>query len=81
MATVEPLVERLYSLDELLELRRNVLRYARTFPPGGERNQHLHVAVSIFPLFRGQIGCGLTRSEAQHCQLIDPVGTKSDPSD
>jgi hypothetical protein len=55
MATVEPLVERLYSLDEFLELRRNVLRYARTFPPGGERNQHLHVAVSILPLFRGQI--------------------------
>ena len=45
--TVDPCVERLYSLDELMELRRYVLRYARTFPPGDERNQHLHVAVSL----------------------------------
>jgi hypothetical protein len=34
MATVDPRDERLYSLDELTELRRNTLRYARTFPPG-----------------------------------------------
>ena len=27
-------VERLYRLDELLELRRTMLRYARSFPPG-----------------------------------------------
>ena len=39
MTTVDPLVERLYSRDALLELRRNVLRYARSFPPGYERNQ------------------------------------------
>jgi hypothetical protein len=47
-------VERLYSLDELLELRRNVLRYARTFPPGDERNQHLQVAVALRALFKGE---------------------------
>ena len=29
MTTVDPRVERLYSLDELTELRRNTLRYAR----------------------------------------------------
>jgi hypothetical protein len=40
MTAVEPLVERLYTLDELTELRRNTLRYARSFPPGDERNQH-----------------------------------------
>jgi hypothetical protein len=39
MTTVGPRVERHYSLDELGELRRNMLRYARTFPPGEERNQ------------------------------------------
>jgi hypothetical protein len=52
--TVVPRVERLYSPDELTELRRNVLRYARTFPPGEERNQHLQVAVSLRALFKNQ---------------------------
>jgi hypothetical protein len=54
MTSVEPLVERLYSLEELVELRRNTLRYARAFPPGNERNQHRQVAVSLRGLFRGQ---------------------------
>jgi hypothetical protein len=52
--TVDPGVERLYGLDELEELRRNMLRYARTFPPGEERNQHFHVAVSLRALFKNQ---------------------------
>jgi hypothetical protein len=43
----EPLVERLYTLEELTELRRNTLRCARAFPPGNERKQHLQVAVSL----------------------------------
>jgi hypothetical protein len=47
-------VERLYSLDELTELRRKMLRYARSFPPGGERNQHLQIAVSLRRLFRNE---------------------------
>ena len=54
MTSVEPLIDRLYSLDELLELRRNVLRYARTFPPGDERNQHLQVAVALRALFKNE---------------------------
>ena len=33
MAAVVPSVERLYTLDELTELRRNTLRYARFFLP------------------------------------------------
>jgi hypothetical protein len=38
MTSVEPLIDnRLYSLDELTELRRTMLRYARYFPPGAER--------------------------------------------
>jgi hypothetical protein len=45
----------LYCLDELIEKRRNVLRYARTFPPGAERNQHLQVALSLRTLFRNKI--------------------------
>ena len=31
MTSVEPLVERLYSIEDLVELRRNTLRYARAF--------------------------------------------------
>ena len=54
MTTVDPCVERLYSLDELMELRSYVLRYARTFPPGDERNQHLHVAVSLRASFKNE---------------------------
>ena len=54
MTSVEPLVERLYSIEELVELQRNTLRYARAFPPGKERNQHRQVAVSLRTLFRGQ---------------------------
>ena len=54
MTTVEPLVARLYRPDELLELRRNLLRYARTFPPGAERNQHLQIAVRLRALFKSE---------------------------
>ena len=42
----------LYSKAELLEHRRNILRYARAFPPGPERNQHRQVALSLRALFR-----------------------------
>jgi len=52
MTTVDPGVERLYSLDELRGLRRNLLRYARSFPPGEERNQHRQVAVRLRALFK-----------------------------
>ena len=54
MTTVEPLVKTLYSPDELAELRRTMLRYARSFPPGDERNQHLQIAVSLRKLFRNE---------------------------
>jgi hypothetical protein len=44
----------LYCLEDLIEKRRNILRYARTFPPGFERNQHRQVAVSLRVLFRNK---------------------------
>lgn len=37
-----------------IEMRRNVLRYARTFPPGGKRNQHRQIALSLRRLFRNK---------------------------
>jgi hypothetical protein len=44
----------LYCLDELIEKRRIILRYARAFPPGAERNQHRQIAVSLRALFRNK---------------------------
>jgi hypothetical protein len=43
-----------YSLDELIEKRRVMLRYARTFPPGAERNQRRQIAVSLRVLLRNK---------------------------
>ena len=54
ITTVDPRVERLYSLDELTELRRKMLCYARSFAPGDERNHHLQIAVSLRRLFRNE---------------------------
>jgi hypothetical protein len=42
----------LYSRAELIEHRRNILRYARSFPPGSERSQHRQVALSLRTLFK-----------------------------
>jgi hypothetical protein len=44
----------LYSMAELIEQRRNILRYARSFPPGPERNQHRQIALSLRTLFRNR---------------------------
>jgi hypothetical protein len=53
--TVEPFAERLlYSMDELTDLRHNMVRYARSFPPGSQRNQHLQIAISLRRLFRNE---------------------------
>ena len=43
-----------YSMTELIEHRRNILRYARVFPPGPERNQHRQIALSLRGLFKNQ---------------------------
>jgi hypothetical protein len=44
----------LHSKAELIEHRRNILRYARSFPPGSERNQHRQIALSLRALFRNK---------------------------
>jgi len=41
-------------MAELIEQRRNILRYARSFPPGPERNQHRQIARSLRSLFRNR---------------------------
>ena len=44
----------LYSEAELVEQLRNILRYARSCPPGPERNQHRQIARSLRTLFRNR---------------------------
>jgi hypothetical protein len=46
------LEHQFYDQTELIEHRRNILRYARSFPPGPERNQHRQIARSLRTLFR-----------------------------
>jgi hypothetical protein len=49
-----PLGQPLYSKAELVEHRRNILRYARSFPPGPQRNQHRQIALSLRALFKNR---------------------------
>lgn len=46
-----PVDAAFYTNAELIEHRRNILRYARSFPPGPERNQHRQIALSLRTLF------------------------------
>jgi hypothetical protein len=50
----EPLDQPLYSRADLVEHRRNILRYARSFPPGSERNHHRQVALLFRALFQNE---------------------------
>jgi hypothetical protein len=45
-------LQRRYTIEELIELRRNTLRYARSFPPGDERNRHRQIAALLRTLFQ-----------------------------
>jgi hypothetical protein len=44
---------RRFTVEELVEIRRNILRYARWFPAGSERNRRRQTALSLRTLFRG----------------------------
>jgi len=44
----------LYSKAELIEHKRNTLRYARSFPPGFERNRHRQIVFSLRALFKNK---------------------------
>src|ERR1700730_7025974 len=50
----KPAFERLYSVAELVELRRQMLRFSRSVPPGPERNQHRQIATSLRWLFKNK---------------------------
>ena len=50
----QPAFEPRRSIEEFIQLRREMLRYARTFPPGAERNQRRQIALSLRGLFRNR---------------------------
>ena len=53
-ANRRPVEESSYTMAELIELRRQMLRFSRSIPPGHERNQHLQIAVSLRRLFKNE---------------------------
>ena len=43
-----------HTMSELIELRRQMLRFARSLPPGSERNNRRQIASSLRRLFRNK---------------------------
>jgi hypothetical protein len=52
-----------YTKAELIGLRRTMLLYCRSFPPGNERNLHWQVAQSLRRLFRNKAWMDARASE------------------
>jgi len=46
-ANRQPVEECRYTMAELIGLRRTMLLFSRSIPPGSERNQHLQIAISL----------------------------------
>jgi hypothetical protein len=44
-----------YSMAQLSQLRRQMLRFARSLPPGSERNARRQIAASLRSLFRSKV--------------------------
>jgi len=45
---------RAYTMSELIELRRQMLRFARSLPPGPRRNERRQIADSLRRLFKNK---------------------------
>jgi hypothetical protein len=43
-----------YTVEQLLELRRQMLRFARSMPPGSARNERRQIADSLRRLFKNE---------------------------
>jgi hypothetical protein len=43
-----------HTMSELIELRRQMLRFARSLPPGSERNNRRQIASSLRSLFKNK---------------------------
>jgi hypothetical protein len=46
--------DRICSRAEVTKVRRSTLLYARSFPPGPERNYHRQIALSLRSLFTNE---------------------------
>lgn len=49
-----PTFQHPHSIEEFILIRRDMLRYARSFPPGPERNQRRQIALSLRALFKNK---------------------------
>jgi hypothetical protein len=49
-----PTFEQRHSIEEFIEVRRDMLRYARSSPPGPDRNQRRQIASSLRVLFKNK---------------------------
>jgi hypothetical protein len=54
VAREQPLEPTLYTTAELIEHRRKLLRNARSFPRGPERNHHRQIALLFRALFKNK---------------------------
>jgi len=72
-------VPKLYTLAELIQLRRQMLRYARSIPRGPERNERRHIADSLRGLFKNPdwLKAHLVKESATEYRVntLDPDGT------
>jgi hypothetical protein len=49
-----PTFEQRHSIEEFIQIRRDMLRYARLLPPGPDRNQRRQIALSLRSLFKNK---------------------------
>jgi hypothetical protein len=49
-----PAFEQRHSIEEFIQIRRDMLRCARSFPPGPDRNQRRQIALSLRALFKNK---------------------------
>jgi hypothetical protein len=70
----QPTDNSLYTEAEIIGLRRTMLLYCRSFPPGYERNQHRRVALSLRRLFRSKAWLDA------HTLLSGSGGTRESPT-
>jgi hypothetical protein len=48
----QPVETRRYTMGELYELRRVIIKHSRSIPPGPARNEHRQIAHSMRSLFK-----------------------------
>jgi hypothetical protein len=54
----QPEEDHRHFIAELIRMRRAILQYARSTPPGAERNRHRQVAESLRRIFKNKAWLG-----------------------